>query len=254
MIRLGEIELILKIPQTNNSLPILFSPLLTLWSQNLPNAQLQSHMISPQSPPEQLRLSLFSRGFNCHVSLNQIHLHWQVNLENQNIQSYLFNFYNQHQKLIKEVSQVLKTEFQVRVAGKVFYPFKTIYSDPREISKKLHEAFVSFPSLGKNTEFRLNCAYEEKDHYFRFQFQDYQLRQINLPPGSPLTPEILSQSPVSENGLEVFLDLTHIQKSRSLDSDVVNILRLFSLNIDSLPSNFFNNLLKDLKTSGPTFN
>lgn len=256
MIRLGELELIFRLAQPDVNFPSQWAGLLTSWTTMFPNSRVQTQPVPANAPAEHFRISFFSNSFQAHISLNQVHLYFNPNLENEAIQSFLFNFYNLQGQILKDIlPQVNAKDVQVRVLGKVFYPFKVLYSTPTDLVTRLHQGFLSFKPLGtKATNFQLHCGYEDKDHLFKFKFQDYQMRQVNLLPGQQLTPDLIQTFPVTENGLEVSLDLTHLPITRSVEGEVINILRLFALNIDSLPSNFFNNLTSELKTNGPTFN
>lgn len=248
MIKVHEIELIFKLPKTDPQLPSKLAGLLTNWVATY-DGNIQSHPHS-NHPPEFFRLSFVSNNFNVHVSQNQVHLHLNLNLVNEQINSFLFNFYNQYQTVIKDLKTYIP-KAQLRVIGKIFYPFKEVL-EPADLIKKIHTGLCVFAPQGEMVNFQLHTGYSDKNNIFRFRFQDYQMRQT--PPGTRLSMEQLMNYPVVENGIEVLLDLTHNPTVLALESEIVNLFRLLSLNIEALPSHFFNNLTAELKTQGPTFN
>lgn len=249
MIRVHELELIFKLPAVLPNLPQSMSSLLTKWTLEH-NGNIHSHGNMLNQNPELFRLSFISKDFNVHVSLNQIHLHLHVNLIDDQINQFLHSFYNNYQSVIKEI-KAFAPQSQVRAISKIFYPFKEI-QETSEFIKELHTGFLKFPPQGELVNFQLHTGYSDKNSIFRFRFQDYQMRQTNGQEN--LSMAELMKFPVIENGIEVLFDLTHLPMVQGLESEVVNIFRLLSLNIDSIPLNFFNNLQSKLKSFGPTFN
>lgn len=252
--KLGEIELIFQVPQPNKSFPNFWAGIFAILNTKYPGNQIQNHATPDNAPPEQLRISFLTKTFNIHVSQAQVHLHLQPNVPGLKVQQYLHNFFNQYQSLLAELTKHLPPNSRVRMAGKTYFPLKTVHQNPQDLIKTLHENFIQFPALGQTREFRLHLGYEDQSHGFKFVFVDYQSRQLPNPPPPQLNMEQLMTYPLVENGVEVYLELIPLKAHTSLASGIVNTFRLYALTLDSIPTNFLQKLSGELIEEGGTLN
>lgn len=252
--RLGEIELIFQVPSPNKDLPTFWAGLLAALTSKYPGSQLQNHAAPEHAPPEQLRISLLTQNFNIHVSQSQIHLHLRPNVPGLKVQQYLHNFFNQYKPLLSEMVKHIPANSRLRLAGKTCFALKTIHQKPQDLIKLLHQNFIHFPELGVTREFRLQLGYEDQNHGFKFVFVDYQSRQLPNPPPPQVSFQQLQKYPLVENGVEVYLELIPLKAASSLAGSMVNTFRLYALTLDSIPTNFLQNLAEELIEEGGTLN